>query len=113
MNERGSFDMAFLIRCGAYDDLFYTLYVLITFLSPLYDLRGWLGVKTNYLSINPSRRLLSNFEIYAINVMIPMFINQILNIFSVPAVTMLQIIPTLFVKKYEYRFFLTDGLISL
>ena len=35
----------FLIWCGADDDLFYTFYALIPFVSPWYDLRGWLGVK--------------------------------------------------------------------
>ena len=38
--------MALLISCGADSDLlFYTVYVLITFESPGYDLRGSLGVK--------------------------------------------------------------------
>ena len=55
MNERVSFDRAFLIWCGADSDLLlYTVYVLITFESPWYDLCGWLGVKNQlpiYLSI--------------------------------------------------------------
>ena len=36
MNERGSFDMAFLIWCDEDSDLFYTFYVLIMFESPWY-----------------------------------------------------------------------------
>ena len=38
----------------------YCIYVLITFVSPSYDLRGWLGVNNNYLSIYLSLSLYVN-----------------------------------------------------
>ena len=44
--------MAFLIWCGTDSELLIdTFYVLTTFESPWYDLHGWLGVTSQYLSI--------------------------------------------------------------
>ena len=70
------------------------------------------------------KHIMSDFESYAINVLIPMFINQVFNkysVFSVPAVTMYtwQMIPVIYIsvvsvsKGMQKRLVLTDGLIRL